>query len=116
MLDSNEHIDEPLLSDDRPAWVTMEKNGGAGDAELPWDRPSTSAERKTNNEGESGADDLPKIIIFMRLGNLGAAGLLIFGSVRLAFDVFDIYDCTNILQWMISHIFCYICVMTIQYF
>lgn len=78
MLENN-NIDEPLLSDDHPSWVTMEKSD-LEDGEQSWNRRLLSAatqEKKVDDD--SGVD---KLIILMRLGNLGAAGLLIFVSVR----------------------------------
>ncbi|KAL7515449.1 hypothetical protein ACHAXN_013516 [Cyclotella atomus] len=79
MYDSSENIDQPLLSDDQPSWVTMEKTHDADGNELPWNRPATAAER-TKTEAGSSDDGLPRIILLMRLGNLGAAALLIFCS------------------------------------
>ena len=77
----NDNINEPLLSDDHPSWVTMEKSEvDDGDEDLSWNRPlSSAATREKKVDADSGVD---KLIVFMRLGNLGAAGLLIFVSVR----------------------------------
>jgi hypothetical protein len=85
MYDSSENIDQPLLSDDQPSWVT--KTHDADENELPWNRPATAAER-TKTEAGSSDDGLPKIILLMRLGNLGAAALLIFCSVSVACKVY----------------------------
>ena len=72
MFDSNEHIDQPLLNDDQPSWVTMEENDESN-------QPNRSGPASSSREKE----ELPKIILFMRLGNIGAAAILIFGSVRI---------------------------------
>ena len=85
MFDSNEHMDEPLLSDDQPSWVTMGNVDDDKNSDEPWDRPDESPLRKSNSGEDRIVDDLPKIILFMRLGNIGAAALLIFGSVRRIF-------------------------------
>ena len=66
----------------------------------PWDRASTSLAAaassddvdgtNTTPDGSSSAHrgdeevDLPRIVMLMRLGNVAAAALLIFGSVRTA--------------------------------
>jgi hypothetical protein len=82
MFDSNEHINQPLLKDDQPSWV---KTVVEGSINLPWEDPpeeeASAPTRRQTNSGER-QDNLPKIVLFMRLGNLGAAALLIFGSVR----------------------------------
>ena len=72
MYDPNEHIDQPLLNDDQPSWVTMEEND-----------ESTNQRPVSSSQEDKGGDELPKIILFMRLGNMGAAAILIFGSVRV---------------------------------
>jgi hypothetical protein len=94
MLESNENIEEPLLSDDQPSWVTLNASQSE-DADLPWDRPEPQpaepaddlwprSRPPTTATKESGENNLPKIVLFMRLGNMVAAGLLVFGSVRRA--------------------------------
>lgn len=93
MLESNENIEEPLLSDDQPSWVTLNASQSE-DADLPWDRPEPQPaepaddlwprSRPPTATKESGENNLPKIVLFMRLGNMVAAGLLVFGSVRRA--------------------------------
>jgi hypothetical protein len=84
MFDTNEHIDQPLLNDDQPSWVTMENTDAADESELPWDRLKSSppTRRQSSPGGGCIKEDIPKIVLFMRLGNLCAAALLIFGSVR----------------------------------
>lgn len=77
----------------------MEKNqDGAGENELPWDRPTPTAADRNKSQAGSSEDDLPKIILLMRLGNLGAAALLIFCSVSA--DVYIHRSCT---QQDVSH-------------
>lgn len=91
----DQHI-KPLLGDDsQPSWVT-----GAQEDEnnttttstnnLPWDQAAANLTANNNNNNsdtwidpsqDKKEDELPKIVLMMRLGNLGAAGLLIFGSV-----------------------------------
>eukprot|EP00804_Cyclotella_cryptica_P011022 CCRYP_017505-RA/>CCRYP_017505-RA protein AED:0.21 eAED:0.21 QI:0/0/0/1/1/1/2/0/219 len=83
MFDANEHIDQPLLNDDQPSWVTMENTDEAGESELPWDRHNSSSSIRGRSKPGGGSvnEDIPKIVLFMRLGNLCAAALLIFGSI-----------------------------------
>lgn len=112
----DEHV-QPLLDDDNPSWVTLAKEDesknssnslwGGGSASTstgssPWDqaaarlnatRPNNSA-TATNSGSSSGSqgkdDDLPKIVLLMRLGNLGTAALLIFGSVGNLTNIFSL--------------------------
>mmetsp|Transcript_20460 Transcript_20460/g.43892 ORF Transcript_20460/g.43892 Transcript_20460/m.43892 type:complete len:116 (-) Transcript_20460:878-1225(-) len=100
---ADDHV-QPLLDDDQPSWVTVAndkkgKNKGGTDASSvgssPWDqaaarlsavRPDTSNSWASSSAPPIGVDaekenDLPKVVLMMRLGNLGAAALLIFGSV-----------------------------------
>ena len=94
MFDSNEHIDQPLLNDDQPSWVTIEENDESN-------QPNRSGPASSSREKE----ELPKIILFMRLGNIGAAAILIFGSVRI--DIvkswFVILTFVNFSQFLISY-------------
>ena len=88
---------EPLLGDDsQPSWVTgaqEDENNTTSTStnNSPWDQAAANLTANNNNNNNSDTwidpsqdkkeDDLPKIVLMMRLGNLGAAGLLIFGSV-----------------------------------
>lgn len=75
-------MEEPLLNDDQPSWVTLAK--AAKEGESNHDFVEQSQSEIWNSEGVSDApisrsgfgggappqdeDDLPKIILFMRLG------------------------------------------------
>lgn len=100
---ADDHAQPLLEEDNNPSWVTLPQensknnkaaagSSGSSVASSPWDqaaarisaaRPGGSgigwADAPQNDEKE---DDLPRIVLMMRLGNLGAAALLIFGSVR----------------------------------
>ncbi|EED90727.1 predicted protein [Thalassiosira pseudonana CCMP1335] len=99
MLESNENIEEPLLSDDQPSWVTLNASQSE-DADLPWDRPEPQPaepaddlwprSRPPTATKESGENNLPKIVLFMRLGNMVAAGLLVFGSIGSLTNIFSL--------------------------
>ncbi|KAL7550712.1 hypothetical protein ACHAWF_013928 [Thalassiosira exigua] len=104
-MESNDDHVQPLLDDDQPSWVTL-ANEGEGDGSAvggrtgnsrgssPWDQAAARLNLNASARGSTGAaplgnrdqrqkneDDLPKIVLLMRLGNIGAAALLIFGSV-----------------------------------
>ena len=98
---SDDHA-EPLL-DSEPSWVMAASgasaSGGSGPpiaGASPWDQAAarTTADEAPAGRGgggnggrppeEADADDLPKVVLFVRLANMGAAALLIFGSVRIA--------------------------------
>jgi len=89
---------EPLLGDDsQPSWVTGAQENENNNASTsinnsPWDQAAANLTANNNNNNsdtwidpsqDKKEDDLPKIVLMMRLGNLGAAGLLIFGSVSI---------------------------------
>ena len=91
----DQHI-EPLLGDDtQPSWVTTQQDDennttSTSTNNSPWDQAAANLTANNNNNNsdtwidpsqDEKEDDLPKIVLMMRLGNLGAAGLLIFGSV-----------------------------------
>lgn len=107
MFDTNEHIDQPLLNDDHPSWVTMENTDTADESELPWDRPKSSppTRRQGSPGGGSNKEDIPKVVLFMRLGNVCAAALLIFGSVRSTLAATPLTSFSYLLRvvfWMCS--------------
>mmetsp|Transcript_23932 Transcript_23932/g.49561 ORF Transcript_23932/g.49561 Transcript_23932/m.49561 type:complete len:225 (+) Transcript_23932:44-718(+) len=98
-------MEEPLLHDDQPSWVTLaneeaeagnqHRDAGFREASQIWAQESgvggvASASRKSSPSAAGGEADLPKIVLFMRLGNLAAAGLLIFGSVGNVTNVFSL--------------------------
>ena len=92
----DEHI-QPLLGGDdtQPSWVTGPQDDennttSTSTNNSPWDQAGANLTASSNNDNsdtwidpsqDKKEDDLPKIVLMMRLGNLGAAGLLIFGSV-----------------------------------
>ena len=95
----------PLLDDDEPSWLDVSDDGGTGAVarsreSSPWDvlasaaandnrgqRSGTStrssiAQSPSGDENNVNDDaNLPRIVMFMRLGNVFAAVLLIVGSV-----------------------------------
>ncbi|KAL9186275.1 hypothetical protein ACHAXT_005513 [Thalassiosira profunda] len=87
---------QPLLGedDDQPSWVTLAKEGESSDASgasagsSPWDHAASRLRPNNNNSNWADAparerrdDELPRVVLLMRLGNMGAAALLVFGSV-----------------------------------
>lgn len=106
-----DHV-QPLLGgdDDQPSWVTLAKEEEAANNKKqktnnsPWDqaasRLNASRPNSINNNSdtwqngggsrEKDDDELPKIVLFMRLGNLAAAALLIFGSVGSLTNIFSL--------------------------
>lgn len=89
----DDHVRPLLEDDDQPSWVTLQgsddSRSTAGSTQSAWDRLAAAA-KKTNRSAKNGGgnrqekssdDGLPRIVLFMRLGNLAAAGLVIFGSV-----------------------------------
>jgi len=105
----DQHI-EPLLGDDtQPSWVTQQDDENnttsTSTNNSPWDQAAANLTANNNNNNsdtwidpsqDKKEDDLPKIVLMMRLGNLGAAGLLIFGSVSVVFH--------NVLQLVLYNI------------
>jgi len=94
----------PLLDDDDPSWLDVSDDGGPGAVarsreSSPWDVLASAA---NDNRGQSGTssiaqsigdenivndvDNLPRIVMFMRIGNVFAAVLLIVGSVSVVPD------------------------------
>eukprot|EP00986_Skeletonema_menzelii_P017645 scaffold20909_cov160-Skeletonema_menzelii.AAC.1 len=94
-MDSDHVGDEPLLSgedDLQPSWVTLANEGEKNDVnDSLWDRVTA---RKRNNSASrrsgSGGGELPKLVLIMRLGNILAAGLLIFASVGNLWKIFNV--------------------------
>ena len=92
----SDHVDEPLLGEEDPPWVTLAKEGEGrgGNNDSLWDRVTTS--RRRNNNDANGRrrvdddDDLPKMVLLMRCGNIVSAGLLIFVSVGNLWKIFSI--------------------------
>jgi hypothetical protein len=98
---SDEHVQPLLEDDDQPSWVTMAAEGDgnttatsdSASGSSPWDQAVSRLSGTAENanplgwgerpQEEKKDDDLPKIVLLMRLGNMGAAALLIFGSVRI---------------------------------
>ena len=102
---SDQHL-EPLLGDDgQPSWASSPSSpddGGGGGGASPWDQAASrlpdsdesSARNNNNNGGDprwadpradgngDGGEDLPRVVLIVRLGNMGAASALIFGSVE----------------------------------
>ncbi len=91
-MDDHDELAQTLLDDDQPSWVTLSKGvddnsgldgggdgGGRGgeDRSSAWDRRSSNAGRKNST------DELPSFIRLLRILNMGAAILLIYGSVRI---------------------------------
>jgi hypothetical protein len=96
----SDHVDEPLLGDEDPPWVTLAKEGeasGGGNTDSLWDRVTTSRRRNNNNNANGRRrvddDDLPKMVLLMRCGNIVSAGLLIFVSVGNLWKIFSISKC-----------------------
>ena len=99
----DEHVRPLLEDDDQPSWVTLQgpddSRSTAGSTQSAWDRLAAAA-KKTNRSAKNGGgnnrqakssdDELPRIVLFMRLGNLAAAGLVIFGSVSYRITVLAI--------------------------
>ena len=102
----DDHVQPLLEEDDQPSWVTLSKDAGGGGEAIdnagerssgsssPWDQAAARlnpSQLRNNNWSSSTTtnatskdekeDELPKIVLLMRLGNMGAAALLIFGSV-----------------------------------
>ena len=120
----DEHVQPLLEDDDQPSWVTLAKEGEGGSGSnnggsssplsSPWDQAAARLSAIQTNGGSapsgrqesSDDDDLPRIVLLMRLGNMGAAGLLIFGSVR--YDLYDMY----LVSFIMSIIFSYQCVQS----
>ena len=102
-MDDHDELAQTLLDDDQPSWVTLSQeeydvgnndisglNGGGGGGEArssasAWDRNSNNNVGKQNRRRKDN-NELPKFIPLLRLGNMGAAFLLIYGSVS------DVYD------------------------
>lgn len=91
-MDDHDELAQTLLDDDQPSWVTLTKedhnddnitnshlNGGGDVRSSVWDRNNTVG--KKNHQGT--IHELPKFIPFLRIGNMGAAFLLIYGSVSV---------------------------------
>ena len=95
-------IEQPLLGDDQPSWVTLANEGqrnrsdvgATSEVTLDADRVEPSASTLAASDHQGG--NLPKIVLLMRLANLCAAALLIFGSVnvliRLTISTGDIFS------------------------
>lgn len=87
-MEDDEHA-QPLLEDDQPSWVTLAEEGdndtGAESSPLTGSSPWDEAAARPNSRRQQKDDDLPQIVLLMRLGNIGAAALLIVGSVRPIF-------------------------------
>jgi hypothetical protein len=97
----------PLLDDDEPSWLDVSDDGVPPGAvarsreSSPWDvlasaaandnrgqrsGTNTSSAQSPSTGDENNVNDdinLPRIVMFMRLGNVFAAVLLIFGSVSV---------------------------------
>lgn len=93
----------PLLDDDdddEPSWLDVSDDGGPGAIarsreSSPWDVLASAANDRGQSSSSSSAqstvvigdvkddDYLPRIVLFMRLGNVFAAVLLIVGSVSV---------------------------------
>ncbi|KAL7536006.1 hypothetical protein ACHAXR_006855 [Thalassiosira sp. AJA248-18] len=95
----DDHV-QPLLE---PSWANQEGDsittddaglGGAAGPSTPWDeaasRVGQNIAANSSNQEEKDDDDLPKIVLVMRLGNMGAASLLIFGSVGNLTNIFSL--------------------------
>ncbi len=87
---------QTLLDNDQPSWVTLFEeehdndnngnfgtNGGADVRSSAWDR-NNNVGKMMNHRGKN--NELPKFIPILRLGNMGAAMLLIYGSVSWICD------------------------------
>ena len=93
----SDHVgDEPLLlsgEDDQPSWVTLADEGEKNDVnDSLWDRV-TSRRRNNSTSRRSSSDngdDLPRLVLLMRLGNILAAGLLISASVGNLWKIFNV--------------------------
>lgn len=132
--DEDEHVQPLLGDDDQPSWVSLanddEKNNTSASADRtatsinPWDQAAARMSNRTNGNGNSNSDtwldpdrdkkedDLPRIILLMRLGNLGAAGLLIFGSVR--YNLLQLqHMIVSIVLLLYSHTYVCLCLMDI---
>jgi len=92
----DDHVRPLLEDDDQPSWVTLQGSDDrstAGSTQSAWDRLAAAAKKSNrsakngggNRQEKSSDDGLPRIILFMRLGNLAAAGLVIFGSVSYGY-------------------------------
>lgn len=106
MDDADEHVQPLLDDDDQPSWVSLSKEEDESESvkkstgSSPWDqaaaRLSSTAQssglgwENPRSDSRDKDDDLPKIVLFMRLGNMGAAGLLIFGSVGNITNIFSL--------------------------
>ena len=102
-MNNDEPDFRPLLDDDDPSWLDVSDDGGPGAVarsreSSPWDVLASAA---NDNRGQSGTssiaqsigdvvnddDYLPRIVTFMRIGNVLAAILLIVGSVSVVPDI-----------------------------
>ena len=102
-MNNDEPDFRPLLDDDDPSWLDVSDDGGPGAVarsreSSPWDVLASAA---NDNRGQSGTssiaqsigdvvnddDNLPRIVMFMRIGNVLAAILLIVGSVSVVPDI-----------------------------
>jgi hypothetical protein len=100
-MNNDEPDFRPLLDDDDPSWLDVSDDGGPGAVarsreSSPWDVSAAN-----DNRGQSGTssiaqsigdvvnddDNLPRIVTFMRIGNVLAAILLIVGSVSVVPDI-----------------------------
>lgn len=104
---SDQHL-EPLLGDDgQPSWASSPSSpddGGASPSSSPWDQAASRlpdsdessarngsggdprwADPRADGNGDGGGEDLPRVVLLVRLGNMGAASALIFGSVECFF-------------------------------
>ncbi len=86
-MNDHDELAQTLLDDDQPSWVTLSKevdeNSGLGGG-VGGDGRSSAWDRRSSNVGKKNiTDELPSFIPLLRLGNMGAAILLIYGSVRI---------------------------------
>jgi hypothetical protein len=107
----------PLLDDD-PSWLDVSDDGGPGAVarsreNSPWDVLASAAnDNRDQSNGTSSIaqsigdenivnddDNLPRIVMFMRIGNVLAAILLIVGSVSV---VPDITLAKNTWPWLMT--------------
>lgn len=95
----------PLLDDDEPSWLDVSDDGGPGAVarsreSSPWDVLASAANDNRCQNGTSSIaqsigeenivnddNNLPRIVMFIRLGNVIAAILLIVGSVSVVADI-----------------------------
>ncbi len=88
-MDDHDELAQTLLDNDQPSWVTLSKedhddSGSNGDVRSSaWDR-NNYVGKMMNHRGKN--NELPKFIPILRLGNMGAAMLLIYGSVSWVCD------------------------------